>query len=338
MKKIFLILLLLFTTACGAANNQNGEIEPNLNDIVGTILDFFPFEENTTFVIASEDTPNLNQEIFTSHLSGNRVQQRIIAENLDITLVLEVGDGLLRQIYMFSDFPVFEDITDVSPNMDLVLLQEPLALGNYWNTGDMGGISTITNVNVPVETPVATFTETIQVTTVFPNGDSSVSYFAIGHGIVQDSYTTTFADVTSSFKTNLAEVRRGGLEVAIPVFFPDDQVMSLDTSILPITINTNQDMVTLFNYILPQFLEDLSITNVNSINVDREASLVHVDFSQSFLDISMGASYELLLLDSIANTFGFFYNVDNFRITLDGNNYESGHLLFTDSDYLPVGL
>lgn len=336
----FVIILVIFVVACGQAPNENEETHINNNeqetDTVGTIRDFFPFEENVTFVITSEDMPEINQEIFTTFINGNFIQQRVTAENIDILNILEISDNTLKQVFSFNEYTVFSDWTNnFTPNMDLIILQEPLSLGNFWDN-NMGGISTITDVNVPVSTPAGNFTNTIQVTTIFNNGDHSVSYFAHGHGMVSDSYTTTFQETTVSVTQHLSEVRQGGIDIFVPVFFPDENLIELEVEMVQTTINTNQNFVYLFNDLLPQSIPNLYNTSINNITLNVDEDYIIVDFSQNFLEIEMGASFESMLLESLANTFGFFYGVTNFRITLDGNIYESGHFLFEDNQFIRV--
>ncbi|MCL1995405.1 MAG: hypothetical protein FWG63_04280 [Defluviitaleaceae bacterium] len=325
--KLLIIATTLFLAACGQIGDGS----------IGTISDFFPFGENTTLVMENEQEPLANHEIFTTHISGNRVQQHISGLNIAHALVLELDDGTLRQVFSFIDHPVFEDITDIQPNINWVILQEPLVLGNYWSTGDGDAISTITGIGAQVVTPAGTFSETIQVTTQFPNGDHVVTYFAVGHGIVYDSWNTTFGETVSSATSELVQVREGGMEIEIPVFFPAAGLETIEVEMMDITIYTNQDFPSLFTEVLQETVAELENVTVNNITVNRMEGFVSVDFSRNFLDINMGSALEGMLLHSLASTFGMFYRVENFHITLEGENYNSGHFYFGESDFIDVG-
>ena len=339
-QKLFKILpiaaVAIFITACGQQeNNQTGQ----------PISDFFTFEPNTTFLIHNldEELEHLNQEIFTSHISadGSRIQQRISVFNIEATVVLENSNGSLRQIFAWSETPVWHDITGINEFMEIVILQEPLILGHSWNNG-VGGISEITATNLEITTPVGIFEDVIEVTTTFPGLDDYViSLFAPGHGTISETYRSTLVyqgqEIISIGETQLSSVRTGGLPVTIDVFYMDDNLMSLEHIPVNVEIQTNQDFVSLFSDIIANHMPSISHTTINNIYVDMLNSLVTVDFASDFFPINLGAGAEGLMLSSLANTFGMFYGLENFLITIDGANYESGHILFEEGETIQIG-
>lgn len=333
MKKIFMLTLIIFIfVGCGSSNN---------NEATFTIPEIFPFEENTRHILTSEQEIG-NQEIFTTYVNGNRMQQKIVAPNNEITAVLEYDNGELRQIYSFLEQYLYEDLTDVQPNMNIVMLKEPLIVGNSWETGDSNGLSTITSVDEIIETPMGEL-ETIEVTTEFRNGDFVTEYFAPGIGIVKTEYTTTTPDATINVTSFLNEViRNEGLEVTTIFYYPDDMILNLTEEEKVLTIETNQDFTDLFENALREvpLNSEYSIINnetqINNITIDRELDVVIVDFTSNFLDNVGGAGYENLLLQGLAYTFGNFYSVGNFGITLDGNNYQSGHFYFEEDEFISI--
>ncbi|MCL1935714.1 MAG: GerMN domain-containing protein [Defluviitaleaceae bacterium] len=330
LKSFFIILFLFIITSCGITPTPQGTSE---------ISRFFPFEENTTFVIESEEFPDINQRIFTAFVNGDRIQQSVSAPNLDFTIVLEKDGDSLRQIYSFSEHRIFEDITNILPTTDIIILQEPFIVGHSWRTEMMdGGTSTITGVGLEITTPFRTFTDVIEVTTYFDNTDDyTVIHFAPNYGIILDSYRTTFGENVFSANTHLAQVINGPLEYEMVVFYPNEELTNIDFDIINVQINTNQDFISFFNSIIRENIPSLNHVTLNSINVDRSLSKVHVDFAANFLDFNVGATAESMLLNSLANTFGLFYHVQNFHITINGENYSSGHILFGDGEYIEVG-
>lgn len=333
MKKIFMLTLIMFIfVGCGSRTNEEAAY---------TIPEIFPFEENTKYILTSDQEIG-NQEIFTTYVNNNRMQQKIVAPNNEITAVLEYDNGELRQIYSFLEHYLYEDLTDVQPNMNIVILSEPLIVGNSWETGDSDGISTITSIDEIIQTPMGDL-ETIEVTTEFRNGDRVTEYFAPGLGIVKTEYTTTTPDATINVTSFLSEVvRNKGLEVQTFFYYPDDMALDLTEEQKVLTIETNQNFISLFENALKEVpvSSEYSILNdetqINSITIDRASDLVTVDFTSNFTDNVGGAGHEDLLLQGLANTFGSFYSVNNFGITLDGNNYESGHFYFDEGEFISV--
>ena len=42
------------------------------------------------------------------------------------------------------------------------------------------------------------------------------------------------------------------------------------------------------------------------------------------------------MLNSLALTYSYNYNVNNIRILVNGQNYESGHLFYGDNEYISI--
>ena len=51
--------------------------------------------------------------------------------------------------------------------------------------------------------------------------------------------------------------------------------------------------------------------------------------------MNAGAALEGLILQSLANTFGWYFQTDKVQLTVNGGPYESGHYLFSSGEYLP---
>lgn len=88
---------------------------------------------------------------------------------------------------------------------------------------------------------------------------------------------------------------------------------------------------------LPSEVNEAIITipsdiNVKSAKLDKENNLLTVDFSKNFAN-SLGSAQEHAIITSITNTLGYNLNVDNVKITFNGQPYSSGHYEFTENDY-----
>ena len=76
---------------------------------------------------------------------------------------------------------------------------------------------------------------------------------------------------------------------------------------------------------------------VSSAKVDKDASLLTVDFNNSIINGTLGGGVEASFLQAIANTLGYNLGVSNVRITINGTGYCSGHIDLGDSDHFIVG-
>ena len=75
---------------------------------------------------------------------------------------------------------------------------------------------------------------------------------------------------------------------------------------------------------------------LNSLTIDTQTNVLTVDVSAQFITgMNAGASYEGMILESLADTLGRYFQTDKIQLTVDGGPYESGHFLFKDGDYLP---
>ena len=85
-----------------------------------------------------------------------------------------------------------------------------------------------------------------------------------------------------------------------------------------------------------------SDTEIKNINLENESDqdenkILCIDFKNEFINLNeVGSESEDLILKSILKTFAEVYNVKKIRLTIDGENYESGHIEMEDGDYFDV--
>lgn len=59
-----------------------------------------------------------------------------------------------------------------------------------------------------------------------------------------------------------------------------------------------------------------------------------LDVSKAFVNSNLGSSAESLMLDAVAQTFIENFDIEQLQITVDGGDYESGHIVLGKGDYL----
>ena len=79
-------------------------------------------------------------------------------------------------------------------------------------------------------------------------------------------------------------------------------------------------------------------TKLNSFNTYKEdgLSIGVVDFSHEFYNFNLGSSGEILMLNSIAKAYMKNFHLDKFKILVDGEEYQSGHILYEKDDYFTL--
>lgn len=74
--------------------------------------------------------------------------------------------------------------------------------------------------------------------------------------------------------------------------------------------------------------------DINNVEVTK-AGILKIDFNRSFVDeMNAGSSYEEMIIHSIVNTFGEYYEADKVEITIEKKPYTSGHIEFEKGEYL----
>lgn len=331
------------------------DTEPPAPEPVGTIADFFPFHENT--LIAFDDPAGPWGSVsYTIYADGNRMQRLTTAGQLRVTEVFEIVDGELRVNYSNDRASGFERMIDKKSDAPMVILKEPLILGNSWGIyvptfqGVVRGYSTITSVDVEITTPYGVVTA-IEVSTEFEHGATSVDFFAKGIGLVQSGFfvpgfeqergDTRIVQEELEVMTMLRAIEENtAFHVDYFVVFPNDNVDDLDFAYGSFEFMTNNDIRPAFEEFLrnPGDREYGLISDNTTINfidvswvpdIDNpqfDMAIVHLDLSEDFVnDMNVGAAYELLLLESIEITLRDFFNARAFILTVDGQPYVLGH-------------
>lgn len=75
---------------------------------------------------------------------------------------------------------------------------------------------------------------------------------------------------------------------------------------------------------------------VSSAKIDKEASLLTVDFNDSIINGTLGGGVESSFIQSVVNTLGYNLGVSKVRITINGKGYSSGHINLGSNDYFNV--
>jgi len=80
--------------------------------------------------------------------------------------------------------------------------------------------------------------------------------------------------------------------------------------------------------------------NTNLISFDtyikNNENIGVINFSKEFYSFNLGSLGELLMLNSIAKTYIVNFDLDKFKILIEGNEYESGHVSFRENEYFTL--
>jgi predicted DNA binding CopG/RHH family protein len=331
MRKLLSIMLIsaLLLAAC---NKGNVDGEPNNIPNTLKIEDFFPLTENAKYTYNGEGNEFASYTVYIDYVTDNRIQTRTNNGASEIVRVLEINNGQLTELFSRAETYFRENFTDDEYTGGKVLLKEPLKEGNSWSL-DENSTTTITGISKEVVTPQGNF-ETIEVTTENSQG-TTIEYYAKDKGLVKSITKGEGYEVSST----LADIENNvPLVQTVTLFYPDIDGINLNTVDVQVSFNTNDEP----KDVIEQMVKDLSFyemlsknTKINELYFNEKENSVHVDLSKEFVtEMNAGAAFEGLILQSVANTLGTYYGVQNIFLTIDGGPYESGHILLEEGEPL----
>lgn len=331
MRKLLILTLvsLLILTAC---NMRNGQDQPNTPNKLN-IEDYFPLTENTKYSYEGDGNEFATYTVFIDYKTDNRIQTRTNNGGSELVRVLELKDGQLTELFLRGETYFRQNFAIDEYEDGKVLLKEPLEEGNSWESGDSK--TTITSISKEVVTPQGNV-EAIELTTESPQG-TTTEYYAKDKGLVKvvskgDGYEVT--STLSNIENNVP------LTQTVTLFYPDMDGINLNTIDVPITFNTNDEP----KDVIERTVKDLAVynifspnTKINELYYNLDDNSVYLDLSKEFVtEMNAGAGFEGKILTSIANTLGTYYGIQSVYLTIDGEPYESGHILLKEGESLTV--
>lgn len=254
-------------------------------------------------------------------------------------IVYQLIDGAIKRVFSQGETYYHYDYTS-SRNEDDIVLKEPIKVGTSWKLKD-DSVRSITSVNKQIKTSAGDY-NAIEITTK-KKESTDREYFAKGVGLVKSEFLDNNGSVTITSELEKIE-NNVPFKQTVKIYLPrftTNKVVSVDREF---QINTNEDTKFKFQKefktipVGSDYSKVLS-TNVKilSINVDDKIGIVTVDFSADLVaGMNAGTSLESMIIKSITNTFGNYFQKKKVIITLEGKPYESGHILMKKGEYFTV--
>jgi len=339
MKKMLSIILMsaLILTACENENTDNPGNDVSENPTqTPTIEDYYPFIENTKYVYKGEGNEFASLTIFVDYIDDNRIQTRTDNGGTETVKVMEINDGQLVQLFSRGETYFRENFTKNEFSGGKILLKEPLEEGNSW-TSDGNLTSTITSISKEVVTSQGNY-DALEVTTVGEKG-KTVDYYVKDIGLVKIVNTGEGYKVSST----LSSIENNQLfNQSITLYYPNIDGITINAINVQVSFNTNDEP----KDVIAKTVKDLSVyellttnTKINNLYFNDEENSAHIDLSKDFVsEMNAGAGFEAMILQSITNTLGTYYGVNDVYITIDDGPYESGHIIIDKDESYKVDL
>ena len=341
MKKLLIIVLTFALLALSGCNSNNGTNNNNNNNEPDKlkIEDYFPNTENTKYDYEGEGNEFAFYTVYTDYAKDGRIQTRTNNGGTEVVKVLENKNGQLVELYSRPETYFRQNFldNDYASTGGNIILKEPMEKDNAWTLSD-GSKRTITNTDVEITTPMGTY-KALEVTTEGSNY-KNVDYYVKDMGLIKTVSTGEGYEVSSTLRSIEKDVP---FVQNVNVYFP-----SLDEDIYyyiskEISFKTNDETKDVVEKMVKDNGNQATVvstnTKINSLYLNDEERRVHVDFSKEFVsEMNAGSYFESMILQSITNTLGNYYGVEEVIITVEDKPYESGHILMGENEPFKVNL
>ncbi len=296
---------------------------------------------NTLYEYTQTNGSQYNKTMFLAYSDNDSFQTTVYAPGVTdkwYSEVYQVKNGEIRRTFYDPNFEQNINLLDYkSEATSVVLLKEPVVLGNSWKYGVGDAECVITGEAVEIKTPDGLF-KTIEVSTDMKNGTYQKDYYSESLGLIKTVYTNANGTKVEVLLTNKAPII-GGLDRAMYVYYLTADGFNGKSTLVQFKQNTNKSMESVFEEILKTTTDEnlkpliSPYTKINFIKLDPELKYIQVDFSKEFKAYtSKTKAVETKHLVALANTFCRYYRTTNFKITIDGQPYTSSNYTMSEND------
>ena len=319
--------------------NNNADGSNNIEETL-TVEDYYPFIENRRMYYEGIGNEYASEEVYVDFIEDNKIQLRSSNGGTVVAKVVEVSDTEIKQLNSKEEFYYRQNIiSEVSQvNKEEILLKEPLIVGTTWQTSN-GGKKSITAIDKEISTPYGSFSA-IEVTREDEEFQIK-EYYAKNIGFVKSIFISNGSEIS----TSLAKIEEKSELQNMKFYYPisEETKFVIKYKTIPVYFDTNDtiDDKILENY--KDYLPDNGVvlmsanTKINKLYLDTNQNIVYIDLTHKFIEeMNAGGESESLILQALTNTLGNYFNVDKILLTIDGENYASGHIELDKDEVLYV--
>lgn len=330
-----LLVFVLILTSCAPPNEiKNPEDEVENPPYSGNQLhaeDFFMQNVNSVYYYSGIGNEYAQMTVYTDYVEGTNIQQRIDNGGTEIVKVYKVNPDNITMVFQRGETYFRENFIGIE-NASEVIIQMPTESGNSWI--NHGIVKEIITTEVEIETPSGNY---MAIEVVYQNGDwLTKEYYSKGIGLVKVVYDNGVDQIISS----LEKIEEKPFVQNIDFYYPNIDNEKYYYKSIEIEFLTND----ITSEKIVKAYKDNMIENAAPVLNDSayintlylgEDGVLNVDLNSEFVtNMNAGSSYEVMILQSLTNTLCKYYAVDKLNLTVEGYNYESGHILIEEGQYL----
>ncbi len=329
-KKIVLLMIcafLLIFTGCKNGGTPTPDTSSSIPESslqsAGSlkVSDYFPIEENISYTYQGEGNEYASYTVYNDYTSANQVQQRIDNGGTVVAKVISISDGKLVQTFSRGETYHRQNYMNKTDETE-ILLMEPIAAGTSWTLED-GSTRTITGLSVPVSTPSGDY-DAIEVTTEGAN-NAARHYYVKDVGLVKVVYPLGDTEVSSTMSS---VQKNAALTQTVRFFYPDAKGEKIVYDERTMEFRTNDDTGEILTAAYKEAPAGttavlLGDSAINSLTLGDDGTAA-VDLNGAFLtEIKALPGSEEVILQSMADTFGYYFGTDKITLTVEGEPYDS---------------
>lgn len=330
---IFILMMTLSLQGC-VKKNTNDTASGSLTSPV--IRDYFPIHKNVHYIYEGVGNEFAAYDLWVDYTSTDKLQQRISNGGTVVSRVYQVSEEALTKTFSREEAYYHENFLDTTSGDPEVMLMMPLKTGTRWTLSD-GRIRSIVSTDAKITVPLGNYTA-LQVITEDPQNPSNTTYdyYVKNVGLVKTVFLMGNSEISSSLKEIIKDIPQN---LTLQFYYPNVDTGTYTPVAKDLKFYTNDKISNLIEKAYKQVpTGNLGTvltpnTKINRLTLSPEG-IVLVDLSKEFrTQMNAGSDYEGMILQSIANTFGTYYNhAEEVILTIDNQPYSSGHYEFEEGE------
>ncbi|MFZ5943279.1 MAG: hypothetical protein ACOYVD_04165 [Bacillota bacterium] len=192
---VFIVVILIIGAGCSKGDSNIPKEEPKPNEQPKeehakkelTVKDVYPLNQGDYWKFAGTGNEYASFEQKVLFREGERIQIQNATGGTVMGIIYEFQGDKLVVVYSQEEFYEEENILDRENEMAEVILQEPIKVGNSWESGDKKYI--IESVDTTVDTPAGQFKDCIKISVEAEEYNSkSFIYYKPGLGLIKQEF------------------------------------------------------------------------------------------------------------------------------------------------------
>lgn len=303
--------------------NQQKNEQKNEPVVSGySIKDYVGIKANEKYNYAGENSEYAEYVRYVDYIDRNKYQIRTNNSATETVTVIELTDNELKMVFRRGVCDYRENFLKKPETEKEILLKAPIAKGTEWTLSD-GSKRHISSIDAVVSTNIGEL-KCVEVTTENISGQKDLQYYAPNLGLVKEVKDSGNMNIISILESIDKDAK---LTQVIRFYYPDGNAEYMHYEDVSISFATNDITRLILQSKFREYNLLKSTVGINSLYLNDDGML-YLDVTKNFVpEMANGTAGEYFAIYDLVNTLGSYYGVDSVYMTLDGDNYESGHIV-----------